>query len=97
MCGIAGYINFVDRIIDNNKIKKLTNSIKHRGPDNKGYWLSKNRKVVMVNTRLAIQDLSKNGNQPFLSKDGRYLIVFNGEIYNFKFLKKKIKRVSIQK
>ena len=91
MCGIAGYLNFVDRIIDNKKISQLTESIKHRGPDNNNYWSSKDRKVVLINTRLAIQDLSNNGNQPFLSQDGRYLIVFNGEIYNFKSLRENLK------
>jgi asparagine synthase (glutamine-hydrolysing) len=55
-------------------------SISHRGPDNKGYY--KNSSVFLGHTRLSIQDLSANGNQPMFSNDGNFVIVFNGEIYN---------------
>ena len=85
MCGIAGYIDFNQKINNSIKINKIIDSLKHRGPDKSGYWISKNKNIFLVNTRLAIQDLSKNGNQPLLSGDGRYIIVFNGEIYNYKF------------
>lgn len=91
MCGIAGYIDFNQKIINSIKINKIIDSLKHRGPDKSGYWISKNKNIFLVNTRLAIQDLSENGNQPLLSGDGRYIIVFNGEIYNYKFLKEKLK------
>lgn len=96
MCGIAGYINFKNKIENSIKIQRIINSISHRGPDNKGFWVSKDRNIFLLNTRLAIQDLSVNGNQPFISKDGRYIIVFNGEIYNFKLLKEKLKEYNFQ-
>ena len=96
MCGIAGYINFRNRIENTIKIKRIINSINHRGPDNRGYWISKYKDVFLINTRLAIQDLSINGNQPFISDDGRYVIIFNGEIYNFKLLKEKLKEYNFQ-
>ena len=89
MCGIAGiYSEKQDRSISvdiNNIIKK----IKHRGPDGKGFFIDKN-KITLGNTRLSIQDISRNGNQPIYSACKRYVIVFNGEIYNFKNLKKKL-------
>ena len=91
MCGLAGYINFVDKKINIKKVSEIMNSIKHRGPDHKNFWLSEDKNTALVNTRLAIQDLSKNGNQPFISHDKRYILVFNGEIYNFKILKNKLK------
>ncbi len=91
MCGIAGSINFIDKRIEDKIIPKLVNSVKHRGPDNQNFWVSKKRNALMVNTRLSIIDLTKKGNQPFESQDKRYIIVFNGEIYNFTTLKKDLK------
>ena len=91
MCGIAGAVDLNNNRIDKKIIPSLTKSIKHRGPDFEDYWLAKNQDVLLINTRLSILDLSKNGNQPFISKDKRYIIVFNGEIYNFQKLKSKLK------
>jgi len=91
MCGLAGYINFVNKKVNINTVTQIMDSIKHRGPDSKNFWLSDDKNIALVNTRLAIQDLTKNGNQPFISQDKRYIIVFNGEIYNFKVLKNKLK------
>ena len=91
MCGIAGAISFDKKKIDKKLIPSLINSIKHRGPDHNGSWISENQSILLINTRLSILDLTKKGNQPFYSKDKRYIIVFNGEIYNFKDLKKNLK------
>lgn len=89
MCGIAGIYNEKkDRSISHD-IKKILKKIKHRGPDGKGFFIDKN-KLALGNTRLSIQDISRNGNQPIYSACKRYIIVFNGEIYNFKDLKKKL-------
>lgn len=88
MCGIAGFLNkeiTSDQI--HKEISSMIKGINHRGPDRNGYWIDDRSKLVLANTRLAIQDLSENGHQPMHSKSGRYLIVFNGEIYNFKKLK----------
>ena len=91
MCGIAGSIDLNNNRIDKKIIPSLTKSIRHRGPNFENFWLAKNQDVLLINTRLSILDLSKNGNQPFISKDKRYVIVFNGEIYNFQKLKSKLK------
>ena len=96
MCGIAGTINFSNKKIDRQIITPLINSIKHRGPDHSGYWFSKKNNVLLINTRLSILDLTSSGNQPFVSKDQRYIIVFNGEIYNFKNLKNSLKEFSFK-
>jgi len=80
MCGIAGIISLKE--IQREEIELMTDSIAHRGPDAKGYYVGSN--VALGHRRLSIIDLDARSNQPFFSKDKRYVIVFNGEIYNFK-------------
>lgn len=75
MCGIVGRIGKSHTNIDG-----YLDRISHRGPDSKGFY--EDEEVLLGHTRLAIQDLSENGNQPMFSADGRYVIIFNGEIYN---------------
>ena len=82
MCGIAGKISFTDKLISSNDIEKMTEAIKHRGPDDGGVYLSPDTKVGLGHRRLAIIDLSPLGHQPMRYLN-RYEIVFNGEIYNF--------------
>jgi asparagine synthase (glutamine-hydrolysing) len=83
MCGIAGGIGFNDHHING-----VLSSIAHRGPDSSGSFVEEN--IFLAHTRLAIQDLSENGNQPMFSVDGRYVIVFNGEIYNHREIRAKL-------
>ena len=87
MCGIAGIWN--RQVADQGEIdlagNKMLESIVHRGPDDGGYSLDD--RVFLGNRRLKIFDLSEAGNQPMFSRDGRYWIVFNGEIYNYCELK----------
>jgi len=85
MCGIAGIINFTNNIIDPSVIKRMTDCISHRGPDADGYF-SEN-KISLGHRRLSIIDLSSAANQPFTDNSGRYIITFNGEIYNYKKVK----------
>jgi asparagine synthase (glutamine-hydrolysing) len=85
MCGIAGIINFSNNIIDPSVIKRMTDCISHRGPDADGYFLE--NKIAFGHRRLSIIDLSSAANQPFIDNSGRYIITFNGEIYNYKKVK----------
>lgn len=89
MCGIAGIFHKNKNNFLKDNIKKILKYIKHRGPDGSGYFIDEG-KIALGNTRLSIQDLSDKGNQPIISKCKRYVIVFNGEIYNFKDLRKKL-------
>jgi len=89
MCGITGKISFGNQFIFPKEIKKMTDSIAHRGPDDEGFWISKNKKIGLGHRRLAIIDLSPAGHQP-MSYRNRYHIVFNGEIYNFQSEKEKL-------
>lgn len=81
MCGIAGICNFRGNGIDD--ILNMNQKMIHRGPDAGDYWMDDNEKVVFGHRRLSIVDLSSNGAQPMISKNDRYVICFNGEIYNY--------------
>lgn len=91
MCGIAGkaYFKNTKKVITPQELKLMSDAIAHRGPDDKGIFISKDKRVGLANLRLAIIDLSKKGHQP-MSYLGRYTITFNGEIYNFQDEKQKL-------
>jgi asparagine synthase (glutamine-hydrolysing) len=84
MCGIAGIIRTPQSNYEITEVllKEMSDEIVHRGPDSDGQWISKGKQAGFSFRRLAIIDLSKNGNQPMTISDGKYSIVFNGEIYN---------------
>lgn len=88
MCGLAGYINFSTVNIPDVEItRKMISKLNHRGPDDAGTWHSHDGRIQLAHARLAIQDLSPLGHQPMLRDDDRFVIVFNGEIYNFEALR----------
>lgn len=84
MCGIIGLIDFSEtRCLDiKASLYAMTSTLKHRGPDDSGLWVDEFSGIGLGHTRLSIQDLSAAGHQPMTSICGRYVIVFNGEIYN---------------
>jgi asparagine synthase (glutamine-hydrolysing) len=87
MCGIAGILHFdTGRKIDEQQLLSMRDVMVHRGPDGAGHYI--NGTVGLAHRRLSILDLSENGKQPFASADERYHITFNGEIYNFRELRK---------
>lgn len=88
MCGIAGIFSL--QPIEGNEIYGMTTKLSHRGPDASNVCFSTERRIALGHTRLSIIDLSKAANQPFFSDDGKYAIVFNGEVYNFKLLRKEL-------
>jgi len=81
MCGIAGLIYLNNDTISPVVIKKMTDAIAHRGPDGEGHWIEGN--VGIGHRRLAIIDLSPAGQQPMITADKRYVLSYNGEIYNY--------------
>lgn len=89
MCGIAGIVAFNNNV-DQQRLKKMTDVIAHRGPDGEGHWINKSGKVGFGHRRLSIIDLSENGKQPMHYAEGRYTITFNGEIYNYVEIKKEL-------
>ena len=90
MCGIAGKVVFGEGKISEEDLTKMGNAIAHRGPDDSGTYVSKDRSVGLVNRRLAIIDLSPKGHQP-MGYQERYVITFNGEIYNFQEEREKLR------
>ena len=88
MCGIAGFCNHPKNWEEN--IKKMNERMLHRGPDAGGIWANEDASVVFGHRRLSIVDLSANGAQPMHSASGRYVCVFNGEIYNYKVIRDKL-------
>ena len=85
MCGIVGYwtkSNLFTQDFSSSIIKKMTNSLQHRGPDDDGYWVDYSDGIAFGHRRLSIVELSAAGHQPMLSDSKRFLLIFNGEIYN---------------
>ena len=89
MCGISGIIDFGNLLKVDEKVsflRYMNACLSHRGENSKGYWYN-NSSVFFSHNRLSILDLSELSNQPFISTCGNYVIVFNGEIYNYAELK----------
>ena len=83
MCGINGILHLrTQRKVDETILVRMRDALEHRGPDDKGIFIDHN--LGLGHRRLSILDVTSAGHQPFLSDDGRYAMVFNGEIYNFK-------------
>lgn len=92
MCGFAGFLapRGEDPESCRQMLANMTNSLLHRGPDESGYWLESNGRLGLGHRRLSIQDLSPAGAQPMTSSSGRFVLAFNGEIYNFQKLKREL-------
>lgn len=94
MCGIAGFLDSVHQF-SNRELQattlKMVDTIRHRGPDDSGTWADAEAGIALGHRRLSIVDLSPEGHQPMQSFCGRYVISFNGEIYNFKALRSELK------
>ena len=88
MCGICGVLNFDGSKVSSVLLKKMTDSIAHRGPDGEGWYQSKG--LGFGHRRLAIIDLSPLGHQPMVSQDNRYALTYNGEIYNFREIRSEL-------
>lgn len=89
MCGIGGVFRFDNKPVEEEMLVAMGDAIKHRGPDDRGTW--KNGKIAFVHQRLSIIDTSICGHQPMRSADGRFTIVFNGEIYNYSEFRDELK------
>lgn len=88
MCGIAGILNGVGRPVSPAILCRMTDSMLHRGPDAGGWWAEGG--VGLGHRRLAIIDLSPKGRQPMATEDGRFVLTYNGEIYNFAELRREL-------
>jgi asparagine synthase (glutamine-hydrolysing) len=94
VCGIAGILHLDGQPASAEHVRNMTRAIAHRGPDGEGHWV--NGPVALGHRRLAIIDLSDAGAQPMVTDDGRYVLTYNGEIYNFMELRTELQRASVQ-
>ncbi|MEO6882673.1 MAG: asparagine synthase (glutamine-hydrolyzing) [Bacteroidia bacterium] len=92
MCGINGIYGINNSEEALAKLKQMNTALAHRGPDDEGVFL--NNEIALGHRRLSIIDLSAAGHQPMTSHDGRYTIVYNGELYNYKNIKLDLQRVT---
>ena len=92
MCGIFGILNFKESTdIDKAKVRESAKLMKHRGPDAYDQW-GISGKIELAHLRLAIIDINPESNQPFFSNCGNFVIVFNGEIYNYLEIKTQLEK-----
>ncbi|CAK0741142.1 asparagine synthase (glutamine-hydrolysing) [Gammaproteobacteria bacterium] len=92
MCGIAGALTIRDFTSYQQALSRMTRAIAHRGPDADGHWYDSEAGIALGHRRLSIIDLTEAGAQPMLSVSGRYVLVFNGEIYNHLKTRKQLER-----
>lgn len=97
MCGIAGLIDTTGQL-SGNELRSITGAmtetLRHRGPDDRGVWVDAGARVALGHRRLSILDLSPAGNQPMHSPCGRFVVVFNGEIYNHQEIRLELEHIA---
>lgn len=94
MCGITGFIDQHRRLNDpDSLLHAMNNALEYRGPDGQGIWIDKQTLVGLAHRRLSIIDLSSDGRQPMVSSSQRYVISYNGEVYNFKILRTELEKL----
>lgn len=98
MCGIAGFLDLSHSKSSSELrpiIQKMSNTLKHRGPDDSGVWVDSAAGIALGHRRLSIIDLTPAGHQPMFSSSGRYVTVFNGEIYNYNEIREELERKGV--
>ncbi|HRX81762.1 MAG TPA: asparagine synthase (glutamine-hydrolyzing), partial [Pirellulaceae bacterium] len=90
MCGVAGILSPSGRHSLHDVVSRMTAALHHRGPDDTGTWVDQNHGIALGHKRLSIVDLSPLGHQPMQSANGRYWVIYNGEIYNHQTLRKEL-------
>src|SRR6266851_9058506 len=93
MCGIVGFVDRWAQLRPEElwtMLQRMAATLRHRGPEDEGLWVDPHWGIALGHRRLSIIDLSPAGHQPMQSKCGRYIIVFNGEVYNFRALRSEL-------
>ncbi len=98
MCGITGLFDPGRTSTDDlgQRVESMARTLAHRGPDDSGVWLDDDRRVAFGHRRLAVVDLRPTGHQPMVSGDGRWVLAYNGEIYNFAALRRRLEGVGAE-
>lgn len=98
MCGVAGFFHCGGSMAEGElraDLEAMSRTIEHRGPDDGGYWCDPPRGIFLAHRRLSIIDLTEQGAQPMVSAGGRYVISYNGEIYNFRELRDRLLKLGV--
>jgi asparagine synthase (glutamine-hydrolysing) len=93
MCGVVGFVTS-RRLVAPALVIEMASALSHRGPDDSGCWLDPDAGIALGHRRLSIVDLSPAGHQPMESRSGRYVLAFNGEVYNFHDLRRELESAS---
>src|SRR5438067_11490903 len=96
MCGITGFLATRHSLVSDamrETVTRMTDCLTHRGPDDSGIWIEASAGVALGHRRLSILDLSAAGHQPMVSASGRFVLTFNGEIYNFPDLREQLEQL----
>ena len=93
MCGISGWYLKRGETRDESQLEAASQTISHRGPDDFGMFVDRERGIALAHNRLSIIDLSSAGHQPMISEDGNFVLNYNGELYNFLQLKKELENL----
>jgi asparagine synthase (glutamine-hydrolysing) len=90
MCGIVGIVQAHSRFDPRTELETMADTVRHRGPDSHGYWISPDKRVALGHRRLSIIDLSSEADQPMQSSSGDWTLTYNGEIYNYRHLRARL-------
>src|SRR5690242_13681283 len=96
MCGIAGLLSRDGSPVDERLLRAMSDAVAHRGPDGDGIWIAPDGRVGLAHRRLSIIDLSNAAGQPMASADGRFVITYNGEIYNHRELRAELEAAGVR-
>ncbi|MDQ3524030.1 MAG: asparagine synthase (glutamine-hydrolyzing) [Chloroflexota bacterium] len=95
MCGIAGFFGMRERESARQMLSAMQAAMAHRGPDGQGIWIDAASRAGLAHVRLAVMDPTPAGAQPMTSHDGRYMVSFNGEIYNFREVRRELEDMGV--
>lgn len=90
MCGIVGALHICCNRLSIESLMNMSTMLTHRGPDDSGHWFDRPAGIALAHRRLSILDLASTGHQPMHSSSGRYVVAFNGEIYNYQLLREEL-------
>lgn len=91
MCGVVGVVRWDGVPVERDQIRRMADAVAHRGPDGEGHWLSE--RAGIGHRRLTVIDLTDAAHQPMVSRDGRFILSYNGEIYNFRELRNVLEKL----
>ena len=98
MCGITTIFSYGENapVIDKKELTAIHNNLTPRGPDGEGVWIAENQRLAMAHRRLSIIDTTESGAQPMVNADASLRIVFNGEIYNYRELRRQLSESGVK-